>query len=92
MKWYLELIFKIILRIMDLIQEHNKRLEPMKIITGVAMKVHAKYKPGLLESAYEAAMEYLLRTNGHAVERQKPTCNLSRRTEWTSSLTVSLWN
>ena len=83
---------------MDLIQEHNKRLEPMKIITGVAMKVHAKYKPGLLESAYEAAMEYLLRTNGHAVERQKPhlsigtTCNLSRRTEWTSSLTVSLWN
>ena len=72
MKWYLELIFKILLRIMDLIQEHNKRLEPMKIITGVAMKVHAKYKPGLLESAYEAAMEYLLRTNGHAVERQKP--------------------
>lgn len=41
------------------------------MITGVAMKVHAEYKPGLLESAYEAAMEYLLTNDGHNVERQK---------------------
>ena len=56
---------------MDLIKEHNDKLEPMKVITGVAMKVHAKYRPGLLESAYEAAMEYLLKKDGHQVERQK---------------------
>jgi hypothetical protein len=29
-------------------------------ITGEAMKVHNKFKPGLLESAYEAALKYLL--------------------------------
>ena len=56
---------------MNLIEEHNKRLEPMRVITGVAMKVHAEYKPGLLESAYEAAMEYLLTNDGHNVERQR---------------------
>ena len=56
---------------MNLIAEYNKKLEPMKVITGVAMKVHGKYRPGLLESAYEAAMEYLLKKDGHQVERQK---------------------
>ena len=56
---------------MDLIREYNARLEPMKTITGVAMKVHAKFRSGLLESAYEAAMDYLLRKDGHTVERQK---------------------
>ena len=56
---------------MDLIKEYNARLEPMRIITGVAMKVHSEYKPGLLESAYEAAMEHLLKKDNHAVERQK---------------------
>lgn len=56
---------------MDAISEYNKALEPMRVITGVAMKVHAEYKPGLLESAYEAAMEYLLTNDGHKVERQK---------------------
>ncbi|MBR1449021.1 MAG: GxxExxY protein [Prevotella sp.] len=56
---------------MDLIQEYNKRLEPMKVITGVAMKVHAKFRSGLLESAYEAAMKYLLEKDRHRVERQK---------------------
>lgn len=56
---------------MDLIKEHNARLEPMRAITGMAMKVHAKYRSGLLESAYEAAMEYLLKKDGHTVERQK---------------------
>ena len=56
---------------MDLIQEYNSQLEPMRQITGVAMQVHREYKPGLLESAYEAAMEYLLKQDGHRVERQK---------------------
>ena len=56
---------------MDLIKEYNAGLEPMKAIVGLAMKVHAKYKPGLLESAYEAALEYLLDKDGHKVERQK---------------------
>ena len=56
---------------MDLIKEYNARLEPMRIITGVAMKVHSEYKPGLLESAYEAAMEHLLKKDNHTVERQK---------------------
>lgn len=43
----------------------------MRVITGLAMKVHAKFRSGLLESAYEAAMEYLLKKDGHVVERQK---------------------
>ena len=34
------------------------------------MKVHRKYHPGLLESAYEAAMKYLLELDGYKVERQ----------------------
>ena len=29
------------------------------------MLVHRKYKPGLLESAYEAALKYLLEQKGH---------------------------
>ena len=56
---------------MDAIREHNSKLEPLRLITGVAMQVHAKFHPGLLESAYEAAMEYLLERDGHKVERQK---------------------
>ncbi len=56
---------------MDAIQEHNKKLEPLRQITGVAMQVHSKFHPGLLESVYEAAMEYLLTRGGHRVERQK---------------------
>ena len=56
---------------MNVIEEHNAPLEPMRVITGVAMKVHAKFRSGLLESAYEAAMEYLLKKDGHVVERQK---------------------
>lgn len=39
-------------------------------ITGVAMQVHSKYRYGLLESAYEAAMKYLLELKGYKVERQ----------------------
>ena len=56
---------------MNLITEYNKKLEPMRIITGEAMRVHRKFKPGLMESAYEAALKYLLDQKGMKVERQK---------------------
>ena len=56
---------------MDLIQEHNKKYEFFRDITGEAMRVHRKYHPGLLESAYEAALKYLLEQKGYTVERQK---------------------
>jgi hypothetical protein len=36
---------------MDLIAEHNEKYEFFRDITGEAMRVHRKYKPGLLESA-----------------------------------------
>ena len=55
---------------MNLISEHNKKYEFFHEITGIAMKVHRKYKPGLLESAYEAALKYLLELEGYDVERQ----------------------
>ena len=55
---------------MDLIAENNKRYEFFSEITGVAMKVHSKYRYGLLESAYEAALKYLLEQKGYKVERQ----------------------
>lgn len=56
---------------MNLIQEYNKKLEPMRVITGEAMRVHRKFRPGLMESAYEAALQYLLTQKGMKVERQK---------------------
>ena len=34
------------------------------------MLVHRKFKSGLLESAYEAALKYLLEQDGYKVERQ----------------------
>ena len=55
---------------MDLIAEYNKKYEFFREIAGVAMKVHSKYRYGLLESAYEAALKYLLEQKGHKVERQ----------------------
>ena len=55
---------------MNLLDEHNKKYQFFVDITGVAMKVYNKYHYGLLESAYEAAMQYLLELNGHKVERQ----------------------
>ena len=55
---------------MDLIAEYNKKYEFFREITGVAMKVHSRYRYGLLESAYEAALKYLLEQQGHKVERQ----------------------
>ena len=55
---------------MNLIDEHNKKYEFFREITGEAMRVHSKYHPGLLESAYEAALKYLLELKGYQVERQ----------------------
>ena len=48
----------------------NKRCLSFYMITGVAMQVHAEYHPGLLESAYEAAMVYLLSEQNLKVEEQ----------------------
>ena len=56
---------------MDLLQEYNKKYHFFREITGIAMKVYNKYRPRLLESAYEAALKYLLEQNGYTVERQK---------------------
>ena len=56
--------------LMDLIEEHNKKYKFFREITGVAMTVHSKYRYGLLESAYEAALKYLLEQHGHKVKRQ----------------------
>ena len=55
---------------MNLIEEHNKKYQFFSDITGVAKKVHSKYRAGLLESAYEAALKYLLEQQGYKVERQ----------------------
>ena len=55
---------------MDLIAEHNRKYHFFVEITGVAMKVYNKYHYGLLESAYESAMKYLLELDGHKVEQQ----------------------
>jgi GxxExxY protein len=55
---------------MDLIKEHNKKYQFFVAITGVAMKVYNHYHSGLLESAYEAAMKYLLELDGYKVDRQ----------------------
>ena len=56
---------------MDLIAEYNRQLERQKHITGVAMKVFNKFHGGLLESAYECALKYLLEKDGYKVEEQK---------------------
>lgn len=55
---------------MDAISEYNKKYEFFREITGEAMMIHRKWHSGLLESAYEAAMKYLLEQKGFKVERQ----------------------
>ena len=55
---------------MNLIEEHNKKYNFFREITGEAMLVHRKYHPGLLESAYEAALKYLLSQKGYKVDQQ----------------------
>lgn len=52
------------------LEELNTKYSFFKEITGRAMEVHREYKPGLLESAYEAALKYLLGQDGYKVEQQ----------------------
>ena len=56
---------------MDLIKEYNKQYDFFREITGEAMRVHSKFRGGLLESAYEAALKYLLEQRGYMVTRQE---------------------
>ena len=51
-------------------EEHNKFYYFFHEITGEAMRVHSKYHGGLLESAYEAALKYLLEQKGFTVKRE----------------------
>ena len=55
---------------MNLIEEHNKKYDFFRRITGIAMLIHREYKPGLPELAYEAALKYLLEQEHYKVERQ----------------------
>lgn len=55
---------------MNLIEEHNKKWEFFRDISLVATRVYNKYRPGLMESAYEAALKYLLEKDGYKVQRQ----------------------
>ena len=51
-------------------EEYNLRYAFFQDITGRAMQVRTEYHGGLLESAYEAALTYLLTQDGYQVERQ----------------------
>jgi GxxExxY protein len=42
------------------------------IVLGCTMKVHSALGPGLLESAYEACLQYELTRSGLRVEAQRP--------------------
>jgi len=46
--------------------------EITEILIGCAIKVHSKFGPGLLESAYEECTSYELTKAGVFIERQKP--------------------
>jgi GxxExxY protein len=50
----------------------QQELELSHQIIGLAMKVHTKLGPGLLESAYKECLYYELRKAGFAVEKEKP--------------------
>ncbi len=53
--------------------EQGERLNELtEAIIGAAMTVHSELGPGLLESAYEACLEFELSRRGLHVERQKP--------------------
>ena len=57
-------------------RQGEKLNEISEQILGAAMEVHSALGPGLLESAYEACLEFELRRRGLAVEKQKalPIC------------------
>lgn len=46
--------------------------EITEIIIGCAIKVHKSLGPGLLESAYEACLDFELQKTNLFIERQKP--------------------
>ncbi len=46
--------------------------ELSKIVIGLAIRVHTKLGPGLLESAYKECLYYELFKNGFRVEKEKP--------------------
>jgi len=46
--------------------------ELSRLVVGCAMRVHSALGPGLLESAYEACLNYELIKSGLLVEAQKP--------------------
>ena len=46
--------------------------ELSKIIIGLAIKVHSKLGPGLLESAYKECLFYEIQKAGLYVEKEKP--------------------
>jgi GxxExxY protein len=50
-------------------EELNKLTEG---IIGAAIEIHRNLGPGLLESAYQAALAYELNQRGYKVEQQKP--------------------
>jgi GxxExxY protein len=54
------------------VDEKERLNELTKAIIAAAIAVHRELGPGLLESAYEACLEYELRDRGFSVERQKP--------------------
>ena len=54
-------------------KEHNEFYYFFHDITGEAMMVHREFHEGLVESAYEAALEYLLKNKGY------PLAGLSER-------------
>ncbi len=51
------------------VEELNRLSEQ---IIGAGIAVHRELGPGLLESAYEACLEFELRDRGHHVQRQLP--------------------
>ena len=53
--------------------EKFRRLNSLtRVVIGAAIKVHKALGPGLLESAYQACLEFELGRQGFKVQRQKP--------------------
>lgn len=59
-------------------RDREERRDPEELnsltegIIGAAIKVHRQLGPGLLESTYEACLQFELRRQGFSVEKQKP--------------------